>query len=117
MHPAKQTGAVDPYPVVHDGAFSPASLGGLNAVTWWIIKHHGLCLSGPPRSELPLEVTWTNVLLTMRFNLDVYFARQAKRSYVSWSDVAVEFGVTNLCRVLTTIEEGESIAKSASLTR
>jgi hypothetical protein len=117
MRPSKQTGIVDPYPVVHDGVFSAASSGGLNAVTWWIIKHHGLCLRGPQRSELPLEVTWKDVLSTMRFNLDVYFARQTKRPYIYWSDVAVEFGVTNLCRIFTTLEEGEIISKSEALTR
>ena len=30
---------------------------------------------------------------------------------------AVEFAVTNLCRILTTIEEGEIISKAESLTR
>lgn len=111
----KQEESIDPYPVVHDGVFSAASSGGLNAVTWWIIKHHGLGLLGPQRSELPLDVTWKDVLSTMRFNLDIYFARQAKRPYIYWSDVAVEFGVTNLCRIFTTIEEGEIISKSESL--
>jgi hypothetical protein len=117
MHSGKQSGVVDPYPVMHDGVFSPASTGGLNAVTWWIIKHHGLRLLGPERSALPLEVTWKDVLSTMRFNLAVYFARQAKRPYIYLNDVAVEFAVTNLCRIFTTIEEGEIISKSASLTR
>lgn len=114
-HSDKQTGTLDPYPVMHDGVFSATSFGGLNAVTWWIIKYHGLCLLGPQPSELPLAVAWKDVLSTMRFNLDVYFARQAKRPYIYWSDVAVEFGVTNLCRIFTTIEEGEIISKSEAL--
>lgn len=117
MRTGKPGDVVDPFPVMHDGVFVPASSGGLNAVTWWIIQHHGFCLLGPQRSELPLEVTWQDVLATMRFNLDVYFARQARRSYIYWSDVAVEFGVTTLCRILTTIEDGEMLAKSASLQR
>jgi Domain of unknown function (DUF4111) len=117
MHPDKQSGAVVPYPVLHDGTFSPASSGSLEAVTGWIIKHNGLRLLGPNRSDLPLEVAWKDVLSTMRFNLDVYFARKAKRPYIYLYGAAVEFAVTNLCRILTTIEEGEIISKSAALTR
>lgn len=116
-HPDKQSGAVDSYPVAHDGRFLPASHGGLNTVTWWILKNHGLGLLGPARSVLPLEVSWQDVLSAMRFNLDVYFARQAKRPYIYWDDAAVEFAVTNLCRIFTTIDEGEIISKSASLMR
>lgn len=117
MHPGKQKGVVAPYPVVHDGKFSPAGTGSLNAVTWWIVKHHGLHLFGAERSALPLEITWKDVLSTMRFNLDVYFARQARRPYIYLNNVAVEFAVSNLCRIFTTIEEGEIISKSVSLTR
>lgn len=111
-------GAVDPYPVMHDGMFEPASRGGLNVVTWWTIKHHGLRLLGPEPCELPLEVTWDAILADMRFNLNVYFAGKVRRRpYVYLADVAVEFAVTNLCRIFTTIEEGEIISKTVSLER
>lgn len=117
MHPGKANGAIAPYPVMHDGTFSPASSGSLNAVTWWIIKHNGLCLLGPACSELPLEVSWQDVLSTMRFNLDIYYANRLKRGYIYLNDLAVEFGVSNMCRIFTTIEDGEIISKSASLKR
>ncbi len=106
-----------PYPVVRDGRFWLATQEGLNAVTWWILKHQGLCLLGPAPSTLPLAVTWADVLSTMRYNLDVYFARKLKRPRAFWFDAGVEFGVTNLCRILTTIEKGEIISKSAALQR
>lgn len=111
-------GAVDPYPVMHDGVFEPAARGGLNAVTWWDMKYRGLRLFGPELGELPLKVTWEDVLADMHFNLNVYFARKVRlRPYVYLDDAAVEFAVTNLCRIFTTIEEGEIISKSASLDR
>lgn len=116
-HPEKKSGAVASYPVVHDGTFSLTSGGSLNAVTWWIIKHNGLRLLGPERAELPLAVTWDDVLSTMRFNLDVYFANRVKRPYLYLHAGMVEFAVSNLCRILTTIEEGEIISKSESLLR
>jgi hypothetical protein len=104
VHPDKQKGAIAPYPAAHDGRFSPATHAGLNAVTWWIVQHKGLRLLGPERSDLPLEVAWKDVFSTMRFNLDVYFARQAKRPYIYLHGAAVEFAVTNLCRILTTFQ-------------
>ena len=113
-HPGK---TVAVYPSAHDGKFSPDARGGLNAVTWWIIKKQGICLLGPECDALPLEVTWDDVLSSMRFNLNVYFARKARRPYTYLHSGAVEFAVTNLCRILTTIEEGEIISKTESLVR
>lgn len=117
LHPDQQQGGLTPYPAAHDGRFSPTTYEGLNAVTWWTIQHHGIRLLGPDCSALPLDIAWQDVLSTMRFNLDGYFARKVKRPYVYWFDAGVEFAVTNMCRILTTIEEGEIISKSASLTR
>lgn len=113
----KQKGMLAPFPAVHDGTFSLVTYSGLNAVTWWIIKNNGLRLLGPDCSTLPLQVTWQDVLTTMRFNLDVYYARKIKRPYIYLDNTAVEFAVSNMCRILTTIEEGEIISKSLSLTR
>jgi hypothetical protein len=118
MRSGEYNGAIEPYPVMHDGVFEPAARGGLSAVTWWVMKYRGLRLFGPEPGELPLKVTWDDILADMRFNLNVYFARKVRRSpYVYWDDMAVEFAVTNLCRIFTTIEEGEIISKSTSLDR
>ena len=117
LHPDQQQSGLAPYPTARDGTFSPATLEGLNAVTWWTIQHHGIRLLGPACDALPLDVAWQEVLTTMRFNLDGYFARKARQPYIFWFDAGVEFAVTNMCRILSTIEEGEIISKSAALTR
>jgi predicted nucleotidyltransferase len=114
VHPGK---AMVSYPAAYDGKFSPDAHGGLNAVTWWIIKNKGIRLLGPDCAALPLNVTWSDVLSAMDFNLNVYFARKVKHPYTYLHSGAVEFAVTNLCRILTTIEDGEIISKSASLPR
>jgi predicted nucleotidyltransferase len=114
VHPGK---AIVAYPAAHDGKFSPAARGGLNTVTWWTIKNKGIRLLGPECDALPLDVTWDDVLSTMRFNLNVYFVRKTRRPYKYLDSGAVEFAVTNLCRILTTIEEGEIISKSSALKR
>ena len=113
-HPGK---AVASYPAAHDGEFSPDARGGLNAVTWWTMQNKGIRLLGPACEALPLDVTWDDVLSAMRFNLNVYFVRKTKRPYKYLHSGAVEFAVSNLCRILTTIEEGEIISKSESLIR
>ena len=106
-----------PYPYASDGKFYPAGYFDLNAVTWWTIKHKGICLLGPECSLLPLEVAWEDVLGAMRYNLDTYWAGKAKKPYLFLFDVWVMNAVATLCRILTAIEEGEIIAKSPALER
>lgn len=112
---SRRDSAIAPYPSVHDQRFSPAGFGDLNGVTWWVLKHKGICLLGPEPAELPFDYTWRQILLTMRYNLDVYFAGKLKRPYIYLNADAAEFAVTNLCRILSTIEDGEIVSKSASL--
>lgn len=114
VHPGKAAVA---YPAAQNGKFLPTARGGLNAVTWWTIQHKGIRLLGPECNALPLAVTWDDVLSTMRYNLNVYFVRKSRRPYTYLDSGAVEFAVTNLCRILTTIEEGEIISKSVALKR
>lgn len=112
---SRRDSEIAPYPGVHDQHFSPAGFGDLNSVTWWVLKHKGICLLGPEPAELPFDCTWRQILLTMRYNLDVYFAGKLKRPYIYLNADAAEFAVTNLCRILSTIEDGEIVSKSASL--
>ncbi len=114
----KQNSEIPPYPTLRDGAFSPATHGDLNAVTWWLIKNKGIRLLGAECSALPLEVTWKDVLVTMRYNLNGYWMGKArKHPYLFLLDYWIVFSVSTLCRILTTIEEGEIIAKSPALLR
>ena len=107
-----------PHPLLREGAFALESdHGDLNAVTWWILKHRGIRLLGPEPADLPLEVAWQELLAAMRYNLDGYWAGQARHPHLFLSDYWIDFAVTTLCRILTTIEDGEIIGKSAALTR
>lgn len=110
---------IAPYPHFADGKFALATYGDLNAVTWWLIKHKGICLFGVAKENLELNVEWADVLATMRYNLEVYWAGKAKKPHLFLTDYWVEFAVTTLCRILTTIqvEEGEIISKSVALKR
>lgn len=113
----KLNAAKAPYPYASDGMFHAAGHFDLNAVTWWTLQHQGICLCGPESSTLPLMVAWTDVLDAMRYNLDTYWAGKARKPRLFLFDVWVTTAVATLCRILTAIEEGEIIAKSAALKR
>lgn len=105
------------YPNMHSGKFSSAGYGDLNYVTWWTLKHKSIHLLGPEGTTLPFQVSWQDVLETMRDNLDGYWATKAKHPHLFLLDGWIVIAVATLCRILTTIEEEEIIPKSAALKR
>ena len=113
----KYNAQISLYPYASKGKLHPAGHFDLNAVTWWTIQHKGIRLFGPEISTLPLEIAWQDVLDTMHYNLDTYWAGKANKPYLFLFDVWVMTAVATLCRILTAIEKGEIIAKSAALTR
>ena len=113
----KSNADIAPYPYASDGTFHAAGHFNLNAVTWWTVQHRGICLFGPESSSLPLEVEWADVLDAMRYNLYTYWAGKARQAHLFLLDIWVTTAVATLCRILTAIEEGEIISKSAALAR
>ena len=113
----KYNAQIPPYPYASDGKLHPAGHFDLNAVTWWTTQHKGIRLFGPEISALPLEVAWENVLDAMHYNLNTYWPGKAQKPHLFLFDEWVMTAVATLCRILTAIEEGEIIAKSAALTR
>ncbi len=108
---------IAPYPTFQFGNFSPARYAGLSQVTWWTVKNKGIRLLGPIRSTLPFEVTWQDVLETMRDNLNGFWATPTERPYLFLLDGWIVITVATLCRMLTTIEEGEIITYLVALKR
>lgn len=108
---------IAPYPYASDGRFHAAGHFDLNAVTWWTLQHRGVCLLGPESSTPPLQIAWADVLEAMRYNLNIYWAGKARKPPLFLFDIWVMSAVATLCRILTAIEEGEIISKSAALKR
>ncbi|WP_126600819.1 nucleotidyltransferase domain-containing protein [Dictyobacter aurantiacus] len=109
---------VAPYPHFQNGVFNPARYGDQNAVTWWILQHKAIALLGPDHATLPLAVDWSQIVDAMSYNLNTYWAGLARhRPFLYLDDESVMFAVTTLCRILTTLEDGEIIAKSPALQR
>ncbi len=105
-----------PYPYAADGKFHSAGRFDLNAVTWWLVKYASIPLIGPDPGMLPLVVSWADVIEDMSYNLNTYWARKAQVGLLFFYDYWIAFGVTTLCRILSTIEEGEIITKTQALT-
>ena len=108
---------IAPYPTFQFGKFSRARYAELSRVTWWTVKNKGVGLLGPESSALPFEVTWQDVLETMRDNLDGFWAIPTKRPYLFLLDGWIVITIATLCRILTTIEEGEIVTNSVALKR
>ena len=70
---------IAPYPNVRHGEFFPTGYSNLNYITWWTVKNKGIRLLGPERSTLPFEVTWRDVLETMRDNLNGFWVSKVRR--------------------------------------
>ena len=90
--PVRSLGKCDreiaPYPTVRHGEFSPAGYSHLSSVTWWTVKNKGIQLVGPECSSLPFEITWRDVLETMRDNLHGFWISKARRPHLFLPDAA-----------------------------
>lgn len=105
------------YPVVRDGRFLAAGTGDVNAVTWWQIHHQGLVLHGPPPETLLLPTSWDTVENAMRHNLVTYWPARAAEPGRFLDEYWVQFAVTTLCRILTTLEAQQIVTKDAAVER
>lgn len=105
------------YPVVRDGSFLAADVGDVNAVTWWQIHHLGLVLHGPHPASLALPVSWEAVEAAMHHNLFTYWPARAAAPGRFLDEYWVQFAVTTLCRILTTLEEQRIEAKDEAVER
>ncbi len=65
---------IPPHPHVHDGSLQSSGYHDVNGVTWWILKHRGIAIIGPPPDQLHIHVDWENLLATMHHNLNTYWA-------------------------------------------
>lgn len=104
-------------PVVRDGAFFAAGTGDVNAVSWWQIQHYGLVLHGSSLSSLVLRVSWNAVEAAMHHNLVAYWPARATEPGRFLDDYWVQFAVTTLCRILTTLEDHRMESKDSALER
>lgn len=76
-----------------------------------VLHRRAVALAGESPGRVVADVTDRALTDEMSFNVNVYWAGRAARPYFYLFDVAVDFAVTTLPRILWTLETGEIISK------
>jgi len=105
---------VQPHPHFHDGVLSPAAPEGLNSVTWWELKNHGIAVIGTEPGNLPFGVDWDLLIAEMRINLNSYWlswTRHPGRTILMYSDWGIQWAVFGVLRQFYTFRENSITTK------
>jgi hypothetical protein len=105
------------HPYVHDGIFHTAGYHDINAVTWWVLKHHGIALYGPPPDQFDIQIDWERLLADMHHNLNTYwagFTHNPRR--VAWllNDYGIQWAVLGVLRQFYTFRERAITSKAGA---
>lgn len=119
----RQNEEMRPYCYTHEGEFRSAGYWDINHVTWWLLKHRAINITGPESATLPFQVTEEDLLATMSYNLNGYWSRRIREMEQLDLDAMPERlvrmetadAVLTLCRITYTLREREVISKLAAL--
>lgn len=103
-----------PYAQFHDGLLHPAVHNGINSVTWWELKNHGIPIVGTASGTLPFTVSWDVLITEMRENLNTYWwswTRYPRRVAVLYSNWGVQWAVLGVLRQFFTFRENSITTK------
>jgi len=105
------------YPYYHEGQLRPDGYGGVNAITWWLIKNRSVVLFGPNPQEMAFEVSGDRLISYTLSNLNTYWAaflRQPRRmSWLLFGD-GIQWVVLGVLRQYYTLREQQIISKVAA---
>lgn len=105
---------IEPYPYYHDKVLHPNSHSGLNPVTWWELKNHGIALAGPKPQELPFTVDWDQLVIWMRENMNSYWVswtNRPGRMLTMYSNWGIQWAVLGVLRQFYTFKENSITTK------
>lgn len=114
VHLGKRNEEMPPYVYCADGKIHNGHWD-VNAVTWWMLKHHGITVTGKGARELSLQVEWRDVIETMKYNVEQYWSQKAAHPYLFFSDEWVESAVVTIGRIVYTLENRTIVSKDAGL--
>jgi hypothetical protein len=106
-----------PHPYVHDGSFEASGYHDINAVTWWILKHRGIAIYGPPPDQFDIHIDWENLLVKMHHNLNTYwasFTTNPQRMALLLKDYGVQWAVLGVLRQFYTFREHAITSKAGA---
>ena len=108
---------IAPHPHIHDGVLHPSGYHDINAVTWWILKHRGIAVCGPPPDQLGIEVDWDDLIAKMHHNMNTYWARfTTDPRRIAWllDDYGIQWTVLGVLRQFYTFREGAITSKEGA---
>ncbi len=107
--------AIAPSPYVAQGILHPQGYGDLNLVTWWVLKHHGIALVGPPPQGLTFTVSWDELVARMHENLNSYWHSwtwSPTRLPQLLTNYGIQWAVLGILRLWYTFREHDITSKT-----
>lgn len=105
---------IPPHPHMHDGILHDSGHFDTNTVTWWVLKHHGITLLGPPPDQLDITVDWDDLIAKMHHNMNTYWAGfTTNPRRIAWllNDDGIQWTVLGVLRQFYTFREGAITSK------
>ena len=100
--------AMPPHPHIHDGVLHSSGYHDISQVTWWIVKHRGIVLRGPPVEQLGITVDLSAMLAEVRQNMNTYWRRFTTHPpRIVWllTDYGIQWTVLGVLRQYYTLRE------------
>jgi hypothetical protein len=108
---------IPPYPHIHDGILHAGGHFDINAVTWWVLKHRGIAVVGPPAEYLDIQVDWDDLIAKMHQNMNTYwasFTTNPQRMLWLLTDDGVHWVVLGVLRQFYTFRERAITSKTGA---
>ncbi|MCT4598320.1 MAG: DUF4111 domain-containing protein [Vallitalea sp.] len=110
----KMNNDIEKYPYVKNASLCEAGYFDINYVTWWSLKEYEMAIGSPSIKDELSEISFSDVIQTMKYNLNEYWLSKLETSEIFEQDMWVEFAVVTLSRIIYTLQEGEIKSKSQS---
>jgi hypothetical protein len=108
---------IPPCPYIHDGIFHNSGHFDINAVTWWVLKHRGIAVVGPPVARFDYQVDWDDLIAKMHHNMNTYWASFTTNSQrMAWllTDDGIQWAVLGILRQFYTFREHAITSKTGA---
>jgi hypothetical protein len=106
-----------PCPYIHDGIFHASGHFDINAVTWWVLKHRGIAVVGPPAEQFDFQVDWDDLIAKMHHNMNTYwasFTTRPRRMLWLLTDEGIQWVVLGVLRQFYTFREHAITSKTGA---
>jgi hypothetical protein len=103
---------------------TPASIGALNPITWWVIQERGICLRGLTPKNLTFQVSESDLISYVYENMTSYWKKRVRRLEQLWVlsqslpealpfdlDAEIEWTVLGILRQIYTLKEHQITSK------